>query len=108
MDSLENITTVNDLLAAQTNEVVESNIDTNEPEEKTDFDKGGELLQQIRDLSPEIWQKIARALLIDISELHRDMATYLKDEGKHDKAMGWAYDTAVLDMLVAALDKVKL
>ena len=106
MDSLENITTVSDLLNAQVEEEVVSESETKERD--ADFDRGQELLDQIRELRPDIWLKLARRLVLDTADLHRDITVKLNENGKSDKAMNWAYDTGVLEAAFEMLNKVNL
>ena len=106
MDNLDNISTVDDLLNIQVEEKIVDPADNEEKDE--DFEAGQELLDQIRELRPDIWMKIARRLVLDTAELHRDLVTRLTEDGKHDKALGWAYDTSTLEMAARMLAKVKL
>ncbi len=107
MDSLENITTVDELLNAQSDEVIVSDAEEKVSEDE-DFDKGTALLKEVRKLRPDVWLKMAEALVIDVAEFHRYAIEDLSEKGKHDKAMNWAYDTAILDLVIKQLDSIKL
>lgn len=106
MENLENITTVSDLLKAQQSD--EDLCSVVDEEDTTDFDKGKVLLDQIRELSPDVWLKVASRLVLDASELHRNIIDDFVNDGEAQKASNWAYDTAILDMAAAAISKVKL
>ena len=111
MDNLDNISTVSELLnAQQKEEKIQSPADQAEEAAKVDedFDKGQELLDEVRKLRPDIWLKVARRLILDASDLHRDIVEKLAEDNETKKALGWAYDTAMLDAAVKAIDSVKL
>lgn len=97
---------MSDLLKAQqTDEDLCSVVDE---EDTTDFDKGKVLLDQIRKLSPDVWLKVASRLVLDASELHRNIIEELVEENEVTKVGNWAYDTAILEMAAKAISKVKL
>ena len=111
MEDLSNIETVQDLLAAQTDEEIVEPDPTPKKKKLSKKQKiAKKIVSKIMDESPAVGLLVTQCILDNLAEFHRKVYKNLIEDGQGNEASTgqWAYDLAQLESALRLIEDVDL
>ena len=111
MEDLSNIETVQDLLAAQTDEEI---VEPDPAPKKKKLSKkqkiAKKIVSKIMDESPAVGLLVTQCILDNLAEFHRNVYKNLMEEERGNEANTgqWAYDLAQLESALTLIQDIEL